>query len=201
MSDASYEARVRAWSSTPRWRAEAGAFLDELALPAGAALLDVGTGAGALQALLAERGILGFGADRWDGWSVLPTGRVVRADARHLPFAAASLDAVVIHHVLAHVAEPARALAEARRVLRPGGRLGIVTPNARFVRALWLPTLVNGHRRDPTVVGHVTLSSLRALVGDAGFRVVRARAWGSTPWTCPLDSFRERLFLVAEAAA
>jgi ubiquinone/menaquinone biosynthesis C-methylase UbiE len=202
MSAATYEARVRAWSSTARWRAEAGAFLDVLALPSGAEVLDVGAGAGALHPLLAARGVTAFGVDRWTGWSMIPQGtRLVRADACRLPFRPATFDAVLIHHVLAHLADPARALAEARRVLRPGGRLGVVTPNARFVRALFLPSLVNGHRKDETVVKHATLPALRGVVADAGFRIVHARTWGKPAWTCPIDAFRERLFLVAEAPA
>ncbi len=45
----------------------------------------------------------------------------VRADALRLPFRAASFDGVVITDVLMYVDEPARAAAEIRRVLRPGG--------------------------------------------------------------------------------
>jgi len=47
--------------------------------------------------------------------------RLVCADAERLPFRAASFDAVVFTLVLCTVREPARAAAEARRVLLPGG--------------------------------------------------------------------------------
>lgn len=46
-----------------------------------------------------------------------------RAEAEQLPFADASFDTVVATFVLCSVREPARALAEIRRVLRPGGLL------------------------------------------------------------------------------
>jgi ubiquinone/menaquinone biosynthesis C-methylase UbiE len=45
------------------------------------------------------------------------------ADGRALPFEDATFDGVVLATTLCHVPEPERALAEARRVLRPGGYL------------------------------------------------------------------------------
>jgi ubiquinone/menaquinone biosynthesis C-methylase UbiE len=52
-----------------------------------------------------------------------PTARVVEAGAESLPLPDASADVVVSTLVLCTVADPERALAEVRRVLRPGGRL------------------------------------------------------------------------------
>jgi SAM-dependent methyltransferase len=43
-----------------------------------------------------------------------------------LPFAAGTVDAVILAYVLFHLADPPLALAEAARVLRPGGRAGII---------------------------------------------------------------------------
>jgi len=44
-------------------------------------------------------------------------------DIHHLPFARNAFDVVTIHQVLHYLDDPERAIAEAARVLRPGGRL------------------------------------------------------------------------------
>jgi SAM-dependent methyltransferase len=53
----------------------------------------------------------------------------VRGDLTALPFADAAFDLVVCKHVLEHLERPASAIQELARVLRPGGRLLILTPN------------------------------------------------------------------------
>jgi ubiquinone/menaquinone biosynthesis C-methylase UbiE len=50
-------------------------------------------------------------------------------DVYRLPFLDHSFDAVFAHTVLMHLQEPVRALAEARRVLRPGGITGVRDPD------------------------------------------------------------------------
>lgn len=55
---------------------------------------------------------------------------VTAADAQRLPFDDASVDVALAAHMLYHVADRARAIAELRRVLRPGGRL-VATTNGR----------------------------------------------------------------------
>ena len=54
---------------------------------------------------------------------------LARADARALPFREGAFDAVYCYHVLEHVPEPGRAVAETRRVLRRGGLAYFGTPN------------------------------------------------------------------------
>jgi SAM-dependent methyltransferase len=51
------------------------------------------------------------------------------ADGYHLPFADESFRAVLLVAVLEHTSEPWRLVAEARRVLKPGGTVVIVVPN------------------------------------------------------------------------
>lgn len=52
----------------------------------------------------------------------------VVGDAHHLPFANDSLDAILCETVLEHVPDPTKVIAEAHRVLRPGGRFFFIVP-------------------------------------------------------------------------
>lgn len=94
---------------------------------------------------------------------------VVRGDATALPFAGGRFDACVSQEALLHIEDKAAVLAEARRVLAPGGRLA-------FSDWIAHPALADGERgRLAEWMAAVTLQSLegyRALLGRAGFRAV-----------------------------
>ena len=99
-------------------------------------LLDIGTGTGRMIELLGQRATQSLGIDRSPEMLRLARGRIeaaglARAEVRHgdmyaLPAADRSIDTIVIHQVLHFAADPAAALADAARVLAPGGRLLVV---------------------------------------------------------------------------
>ncbi len=97
-------------------------------------VLDIACGAGFLSGYLAERGHRVTGIDQSAESLAVAAERDPRstyrvADAYALPFADASFDIVCAMDLLEHVDDPARVIAEAARVLRPGGRFFFHTFN------------------------------------------------------------------------
>ncbi len=68
---------------------------------------------------------------------ILPAADFQVVDAQEIPFPAASFDLVIANHMLYHVPERQRALAECRRVLKPGGRFYTSTVGERHMLELW----------------------------------------------------------------
>lgn len=108
------------------WLAVARAALVPGARRAGSVLVDLGCGAGLLAPRIADRGHLHVGVDTSSSALRRAAERGVRpvlADLASTPLADGSADCVVAGEVLEHVRDLPRAVAEACRVLRPGGVL------------------------------------------------------------------------------
>jgi ArsR family transcriptional regulator len=139
-------------------------------------VLDAGSGDGAIAALLAPRSrhvtcldispkVLQACRKRLQG---LANVEFALGDVHTLRFTDASFDQVLLLNLLTYATDPARALAEAARVLRPGGDL-VVT------------TLAEHEQNDVTAgYGHVhagfRLPDLRDWLTDAGLHVDRCEA-------------------------
>jgi SAM-dependent methyltransferase len=122
--------------------------LDLMSPMAGKSVLEVGCGNGVLLPRLAEAVGSGgrvVGIDhseafvaeakaRVDGAGFSNTVTVQRADAYHLPFPAATFDAAHCERVLMHLESPSDALAEMKRVVRPGGWIVAVEPDWDGIR-------------------------------------------------------------------
>lgn len=110
-------------------------------------LLDVGCGRGAILKLLASRANRAVGVDIDTNarqlaraelmLAGLPNCSLRKGDMYRLPFADAEFNTIIIDDVLVDARRPVRALAEARRLLRPGGRLIVLeSVPGRNVRAI-----------------------------------------------------------------
>jgi SAM-dependent methyltransferase len=117
-----------------------------------------------------------------------------RADLGRLPFRDASFDIAISSHVAEHLTEPERVFAELARVLKPGGRLLILTPNRWHyvtVSSALLPHRfhltynrwrgVDAHDIFPTRYRANTAGRLRALYAGAGLRVERLEQFETEP--------------------
>jgi ArsR family transcriptional regulator len=99
-------------------------------------LVDVGTGTGRMLELFGGTAKSALGIDRSPEMlrlarvklaeAGLATAELRQADMYSLPLAAGTADTVIIHQVLHYAQQPAAAVAEAARLLAPGGRLLIV---------------------------------------------------------------------------
>jgi ubiquinone/menaquinone biosynthesis C-methylase UbiE len=176
----------------PQQQAMRRAFLGEVPFPAHARVLEVGCGTGVLTRTLG----------RWPGVEVVvgvdPAPSLLRvarelaadlgnvgfeeADGRSLPFGEATFDVVVFDSTLCHVPEPALALAEARRVLRPGGALAIfdgdyATTTVALADNDPLQACVDAMMRQ-SVNDRWLVRRLPALVRSSGFDVLQVRSHG-----------------------
>jgi ubiquinone/menaquinone biosynthesis C-methylase UbiE len=86
-------------------------------------VLDVGCGEGELARYLPDGASVGL--DSSEAMLARAPKPSVPGDARALPFPAASFGSIALLYVLYHLPDPARALAEARRVLQPGGLVAV----------------------------------------------------------------------------
>lgn len=175
----------------PDYELRLGFLLGEVA--AGERVLDVGCGEGWFASELLDAGASVTGLDV----AAEPLRRARERDPRLAdlrllidaaepwPIEDASVDVVWAGETLEHVADTAGWLSQARRVLVPGGRLLLSTPNHGRLRLLWLACsqrAFNAHF-DP-LSDHLrfyTRSGLIRLLEELGFQAVSVRGRAGPP--------------------
>jgi ubiquinone/menaquinone biosynthesis C-methylase UbiE len=161
--------------------------LQQMALQTGLLVADIGCGPGSYHPLLHDGGCRVVGVDASLGMleatqSQAATGAftvlLTQATAEHLPLAAGSCDRLLCAHMLYHVHDQLMALREMRRVVKPGGRVLIVTNAADNSAVLHLAHVEAARRRGYTPtsplantfhLGH--LDRVRAVFPNATMRL------------------------------
>jgi demethylmenaquinone methyltransferase/2-methoxy-6-polyprenyl-1,4-benzoquinol methylase len=178
------------------WRRRAVA---ELRLPGGSLVIDLACGTGDLCREVERAGLRAVGVDlaarmlaRGQDRTAAP---LVRADILRLPLADGGADGAVCGFALRNVVDIPACLAEAARVLRPGGRIAIIevarpaNPLLRRGHALYfgrLVPLVGGLLSDRDAYRYLPASAawlpppaeLLSLLARAGFTEARRRSLG-----------------------
>lgn len=165
--------KVRAWLETKRimdWCAD---------LPPNARILDIGAGDGFHLKLLRQAG-----KPTWKMEAVEPDAKAAGAAAaaglfvhrgfvEDLELEPGSYDFVIMIMTIEHVADPVQILKRARELLRPGGRLGIVTDNTAAPDAIFGRGRHWGGYHFPRHFYLFNRRSLAKLASLAGFEVDR----------------------------
>jgi len=163
----------------------------------GMRVLDVACGTGVAAKAVAETGAHVTGLDFSSAMltmaqSLHPDLDFQTGDAEALPFAGASFDAVIANFGIHHVEHPERAIAQARRVLAPGGAFAFTVWGASEHNTAWRIILdavkACGRLDVPMPAGNdaqATRENFSQLLTEAGFRGIRSelitRDWRLPP--------------------
>ena len=144
-------------------------------------LLDVGAGTGLFMEASMRAGWVAEGVDI-SAAAVRMARRITNANViqgglEDVP-AKGDFDAVTMWDVLEHLADPRAALERVRALLRPAGLLGISFPNVGGLRARLLGTRWRYFQREIGHISHFSPGTLRAILGQAGFKTAALETSG-----------------------
>ena len=156
----------------PGWKEALDLNVFYLSNPNGGKLLEIGCGAGRQLKLMQDLGWETRGVDQ--DLEVVEKARGKGLDVSHgyiyqQNFADGEFDAVIVNHVIEHIFELHRFLAEIYRVLKPGGRLVMVTPNLESLGSKMYKNFVLSVMDTPRHLYVLTEGSLHILGEKAGF--------------------------------
>jgi len=186
-------------ASEPAMQAICARYMAQIVLPQGARVLEVGCGNGAATKLIMQHvgpaQLVGIDPSfvfidmAREAFAGEPRVSFALGDAVATGQADASFDLVIAHTVYSHLADPEGALAEARRVLRPGGQLVIFDGDfATITVALFdgdpLQSAVAAVLRHMMHAPYI-MRRLPPLVTAAGFSVQSVEPHGYVQTTTP----------------
>jgi len=152
----------------------------------GARLLEVGSGLGHLVGQL-ENSFETHGMDV-NYWAVKQSKSVVNksalqtASAQELPYKDGSFNVVIIKHIVEHLPDPRKAIAEIGRVTEAGGTLILATPNLDSLLKPWKGEKWVGYQ-DPTHISLKRPTEWLSVIKEAGFKIRRVFSDGF--WDVP----------------
>ena len=152
----------------------------------GARLLEIGSGLGHLVGQLeASFETHGMDVNYWavqQSKSVAPESVLQTASAQELPYKDNSFNVVIIKHIVEHLPDPKKAVAEIGRVTEAGGTLILATPNLDSLLKPWKGEKWIGYQ-DPTHISLKKPVEWLSYIKEAGFEVQRVFADGF--WDVP----------------
>ena len=179
-------------AADPQHQTMVDAYLAELDPPAGARVVEIGCGTGAITRMIAARADIGEVVGVDPSPILIERARQLsadqssvsfqEADGRHVASDDSSFDVAVLHRVLSHAPAPEELLAEAHRLLRPGGRVAVFDGDYATITLatgsddplqVCVAAMVSTFVNDPWVVRR-----LPALAEAAGFEDARIRSFG-----------------------
>jgi ubiquinone/menaquinone biosynthesis C-methylase UbiE len=171
----------------------------------GQSVLDVGTGTAQIPIVLCQQlpgtavvavdaaeHMIALGQDNVRRAGLAQRLRLQRCDAKHLPFADGSFDAVISNSIVHHIPKPETVLAEMVRVARPGGALfvrDLSRPASEAVRRQLVAQYAGDANEDQqqmfaaSLHAALTVEEMRDLVATLGFPPESVQTTSDRHWT------------------
>ena len=123
-------------------------------------------------------------------------------DGSKIPFQSNSFDIVYSFHVIGHVQNIDIFFQEIYRVLKPGGYLLIITPNARYKFFAFIDSIINNYKPDQSVLRYWFMNELVNKIKEKNFLCEKSLYYGEIPKIIKFlnissNNLKDRILLVS----